>query len=183
VRARTHREIDVPSQVRVAASESVRAMSFRCAGSPTCMSNLFSLANPAFKVYVVAATFVGLHLLLLALWTGTVRAMRKVFVLPEDAALNRAAVAGAEHPETQRVQRAHANLIENAVPFLIIGLLYVSTGASACGAQVLMYGFVAARVAHTAFYLAHRQPFRTISFALGVVAIGTMAVQVLRAAI
>jgi glutathione S-transferase len=147
------------------------------------MSNLLTLANPAFKTFAVAATFIGLHLLLLALWTGTVRTLRKVFVVPEDAALNHATAASAEHADVQRVLRAHANLIENAVPFLIIGLLYVSTGASACGAQVLMYGFVAARVAHTGFYLARRQPYRTISFALGVIAIGTMAVQVLRAAI
>ncbi len=146
------------------------------------MTNLLSLANPAFKTYVLAATFVGLHLVLLALWTGTVRAIRKVFVWPEDARLNKGETSPTEHPDVLRVQRAHANLIENALPFLMIGLAYVATGASECGAQILLYGFVAARVLHSVFYLAGRQPFRTIMFGIGVISIGTMAIQVLRAA-
>ena len=147
------------------------------------MNDLLTLANPAFKTYVLAATFVGLQLVLLALWTGTVRAMRKVFVFPEDARLNKGEQVKAEHVDVLRVQRAHANLLENAVPFLIIGLAYVATGASASGAELLMYGFVGARVLHSIVYLAGRQPFRTIAFGLGVLSIGTMAIQVLRASI
>ena len=147
------------------------------------MNDLLTLANPAFKTYVLASTFVGLHLVLLALWTGTVRAMRKVFVFPEDARLNRGQQASAEHADVLRVQRAHANLLENALPFLIIGLAYVATGAGTFGAELLMYGFVAARVLHSIVYLAGRQPLRTIAFGLGVISIGTMAVQVLRATI
>jgi len=147
------------------------------------MNDVLTLANPAFKTYVLAATFVGLHLVLLALWTGTVRAMRKVFVFPEDARLNKGRQAESEHADVLRVQRAHANLLENAVPFLIVGLAYVATGASAAGAELLMFGFVAVRVLHSIAYLAGRQPFRTIAFGLGVISIGTMAIQVLRAAL
>jgi glutathione S-transferase len=147
------------------------------------VNDILSLDNPAFRTYVIAASFVGLHLLALALWTGTVRAMRKVFLFPEDARVNRGQQAATEHIDVLRVQRAHANLLENAVPFFIVGLAYVATGASACGAQALLYGFVAARVAHTIAYLAGRQPYRTLTFATGVLAIVAMATQALRASI
>lgn len=139
--------------------------------------------SPVLKLYALVASLLAVHMLLLALWTGTVRAMRKTFVNPEDAKLNKAAQADQDHPDVLRVKRAHQNAIENVLPFLAIGLVYALSGASKTGAQAYFFTFLGARVLHSIFYLWGRQPFRTMMFALGVLCMFGMAFQVIRAAI
>src|SRR5512144_2694499 len=116
--------------------------------------------NPALKVYAISGSIIAVQLLLLALWTGTVRVKNKTWVNPEDAQLNKGQQADADHPDVQRVKRAHQNALENAVPFFAIGLLYALTGPTPGAAQIYFYVFVAARVLHSIFYLWGRQPFR-----------------------
>jgi glutathione S-transferase len=135
------------------------------------------------KTYAIAATIVAVQMLLIALYTGTVRAQRKHWVNPEDAKLNKGANVEADHPDVKRVQRAHQNLLENAVPFFVVGLLYALTTPSKLGAQAYFFTFVGARLLHTVFYLGGKQPFRTLSFAVGVLVVLGMAVHVLRAVI
>jgi uncharacterized MAPEG superfamily protein len=144
------------------------------------MNALFE--NPAMRMYALAATVVALHLLALAFWTGTVRVSRKQYAVPEDAKFTNVALSDAEHPDVLRVQSAHRNAIENAIPFFAIGLLYALSGANRSGAQAYFGTFVAARVLHSLFYLWGRQPFRTIAFAVGALATIGMGAQVLRAA-
>lgn len=139
--------------------------------------------SPAFKIYAVSAAIVAIQMLLLALWTGTVRKRRGVFVNPEDAAGSKTAKADQDHEDVLRVKRAHQNLIENAVPFFVVGLLYVLTGATRTGAIAYFATFTAARLLHTLFYLWGKQPFRTITFAAGVLATLGMAVHVIRVSI
>lgn len=142
------------------------------------MQEIWEIAG--FRTYAIAGSIVALHLVALALWTGTVRAMRKVFVNPEDAKLFKGDQGEADHADVARVRRAHANLLENAVPFFVVGALYAMTNPSAVGAQAYLFTFVGARLLHTGFYLWGRQPFRTMMFAVGVLAIIGMAVHVLR---
>jgi len=85
------------------------------------------MTEPALRSYALAGTIVALHLIVLALWTGATRAMRKTFVNPEDAKLNKTAVAEDDHADVLRVKRAHQNALENAIPFFAIGLLYALT--------------------------------------------------------
>jgi glutathione S-transferase len=139
--------------------------------------------NPALKLYALVAALIGVQMLLLALWTGTVRTRHKQWVNPEDAKLNKGDQKDQDHPDVQRVKRAHQNAIENAVPFFAIGLLYALSGASKTGAQAYFFTFLGARVLHSIFYLWGRQPFRTLMFAVGVLATLGMAYQVIRAAI
>ena len=142
------------------------------------------LTDPATRTYVITSTILGAHLLLMALWTGTVRTLRKEWVNSEDAAFNKAKLTEVEHPDVARVKRAHLNGIENLIPFLIVGGLYVAFAKpSPTAAAIYLWTFTAVRLAHTFFYLAHKQPFRTITFAVGVLATFGMAFQVLRAAI
>jgi glutathione S-transferase len=142
------------------------------------------MENPAFQAYALSATLIAVQLILLAFNTGRVRTASKQVVNPEDIAVVKgAAVADREHPDVLKSQRAHANALENAVPFFIVGALYVSLGASKTGAEAYCYTFLAARILHTFFYLAGRQPFRTLSFALGAAATLGMAYHVIRAVI
>jgi uncharacterized MAPEG superfamily protein len=140
------------------------------------------MTDPALKTFALAGTVVALQLVLLALWTGTVRAMRKVWVNPEDAKLNKGEQADADHPDVLRVKRAHQNALENAIPFFAIGLLYALTNPSVGTAQAYFFTFMGARLLHSVFYLWGKQPFRTMMFALGVLCMIGMGVQVLRAA-
>ena len=137
------------------------------------------LENPAFKLYALCSAIIALQLVALALWTGTVRVLRKQWVNPEDARLNKGENTEVDHPDVQRTKRAHQNLLENAVPFFVVGLLYVLSGAHRSGAQAYFFTFTGARLAHTVFYLWGKQPFRTICFGIGVLAIIGMGVQVI----
>ncbi len=138
--------------------------------------------QPGFKIYAIVAAILAIHMLLLALWTGTVRVRHKVWVNPEDAKLNKGKHVDTEHEAVQRVKRAHQNALENAVPFFIVGLLYALTGPSKNGALIYFGTFCAARLLHTAFYLWGRQPFRTLMFAIGVLCTIGMAVHIFIAA-
>ena len=137
--------------------------------------------DPAFKTYALVSALLVIHLLVLAGWTGTVRALRKKFVNPEDAKLNKAEQVDTEHSDVERTKRAHANAIENAVPFFAIGALYAATKPSMMGVQAYFFTFLAMRVLHSVFYLWGKQPFRTMSFAVGAFATVGMAVHVIRA--
>jgi uncharacterized MAPEG superfamily protein len=135
--------------------------------------------NPGLKIYALCAAIVAIHLFVLAGITGGVRATRKVFVNPEDAKLNKAEQADNDHPDVLRVKRAHQNLMESAIPFFAIGLLYAFTGPKASSAQAYYFTFVGARVLHTIFYMMGLQPFRTITFVIGFLTVLGMSVQVI----
>ncbi len=142
------------------------------------------LANdPILSLYALTATLVSLHLIVLAAYTGRVRTLRKTYVNAEDATAFKGKEGEVDHPDVLRVKRAHMNALENAVPFLAIGLLYALSGPSKVGAQVYFFTFLGARLLHSVFYLAQKQPFRTLMFALGALATTGMAVHVIRVAL
>jgi uncharacterized MAPEG superfamily protein len=141
------------------------------------------LDSPALALFALTGSLLATHLILLALWTGTVRVRAKAWVNPEDAALNKGDKVEVDHPDVQRVKRAHQNAIENFVPFLAVGLLFALTNPSLTAAKAYFFTFLAVRVLHSIVYLRGRQPFRTLCFAVGVLAMIGMGVQVIVAAI
>jgi glutathione S-transferase len=146
------------------------------------MNTLF--ADPVFQGYALSVSIVLGILYGLGFHTARIRAQRKVVVNAEDVAINvGATVAEIVHVDVQRIKRAHINLLENAVPFFAIGLLYTFTTPSVGFAWALFGVFVSVRLLHALFYLNAKQPFRTLSFAVGALVNLTMAVQVVRAVI
>ena len=144
--------------------------------------NLLSL--PAFPLYAACCGVLIITMYGLAFWTAKTRAARKQVVNPEDIGVNPGShVAEVEHPDTQRVKRAHINALENAVPFFAIGFLYTLTNPGLMTARILMLTFVGIRLFHALFYLNAKQPFRTLSFAVGAIINIVMVVQVLRAVV
>lgn len=126
------------------------------------------LASPVFQMYTVSCVILLATLYALAFHTALTRGARRVVVNPEDVALDgRVSVAEVDHPDVQRIKRAHLNLLENAVPFFVVGFLYTLTGPGVAMAAGLFGVFVVIRVLHAAFYLTATQPFRTASFAIG----------------
>ena len=133
------------------------------------------LHTPAFEFYAVASlTLVGLFYFL-AFRTGGVRTRAKAVVNPEDVRVYAgASVVEIEHPDVQRVKRAHMNLLENSVPFFVVGFLFAITEPGLLVASVLYGLFVSARVLHAVVYLNGRQPVRSAAWFLGVVPVVIM---------
>lgn len=142
--------------------------------------------NPVFATYVIAASLMILKIMGQG-WI-TVWRMMKVgggFLNPEDAA------AGMVNPKprpgqldaddyVERSRRMHRNDLENIPMFLIAGLLFVWTQPALLTAQVLLYGFVAARLAHFwAYSTAKSHEVRATFFTFGSLIIIGMAVYTL----
>ena len=137
-------------------------------------------ANPALSLYALSAVALVFHLFILAGYTGYVRTKNKQWVNPEDAKLNKGENTDVEHPDVARTKRAHGNALENAVPFFVVGALYAMTDPGHTGAVAYFGTFVGVRVLHSIFYLWGRQPFRTMMFAIGVLACIGMGIHVIR---
>lgn len=132
----------------------------------------------AVSVAVLVVMMVGLGFL-----TAVRRRQLRGVMNREDVPLNPGSEVVQVEPEgLARVKRAHQNLLENAVPFIGIGAIFVATAPSVAEARVLCATFVISRLAHSGFYLAGLQPWRTASFIVGALVQLTMAFEVLRAA-
>lgn len=126
-----------------------------------------------------ALTYLLLVLKMMAVgWvTSLYRVRYRVFATPEDYALQ--GLSPASVPETQREQiertrRAHQNDLENILPFFAVGFFYALTQPEPAVAKVLYSTFLVARVLHSVFYLAALQPWRSLAFLLGQLAMLVM---------
>ncbi len=77
------------------------------------------------------------------------------------------------------MRRAHRNDLENILPFFVVSFLYVLTKPSYGAAAIYFWGFLAARVLHSIFYIRGAQPHRTIAFAVGAVLMFVMLLRTL----
>lgn len=135
------------------------------------------MKNPAFQIFALCTIVLAIKMLLLASWTAVVRVRTKHFINPEDLKLTGTPLVEVEHPDVQRVHRAHRNDLENIPIFLIIALIYVMAGGSAIGTRAYCITFTAARVLHTFIYLAGKQPWRTVMYAVSTACTVGMCVQ------
>lgn len=142
------------------------------------MTSLLLLNDPAFKVYAVCAVIVVLKMYMVGFYTGVVRRRVGVTTIREDVRQG-TQLAEVEHPEVQRVHRVHRNDLENIPAFLALGLIAVLAGVSPLGAEICFVLFTAARVTHTLAFLNAKQPWRSISFGLGVLANMALMVMIL----
>src|SRR5688572_11624962 len=71
-------------------------------------------------------------------------------------------------PEVDRSRRIHRNDLENIPAVVAIGLVFVAVAPPLVTAQWLMYGFVAARLAHfIAYSTAQRHEVRAAFYTIG----------------
>jgi microsomal prostaglandin-E synthase 1 len=125
------------------------------------------LAAPGFRLYALCAIVLILKMNAVGIYTASTRARLKVALNPEDAARFGAQLATTEHPDVERVLRAHRNDLENIPSFLVLGLIAVLAGAPVLGMQICFIAFTAARVGHSIAYIKSMQPWRSISFGIG----------------
>lgn len=136
--------------------------------------DIFTLQNPVFQTYVIAAALMCLK----ALAQGWMTVQRMIaakggFLNEEDT---RRTFSNPEpHPgqldrneHVERSRRMHGNDTENIPVFLGAGLIFTAAAPPLLLAQCLMYGFVAARLAHFWAYLTQQNhEVRAAFFSIG----------------
>jgi microsomal prostaglandin-E synthase 1 len=141
-------------------------------------SSLF-LSLPGFRLYALCAILLVIKMYAVAVYTAVTRGRLKVAVNAEDAASFGAQMTATEHPEVERVLRAHRNDLENIPAFLILGFIAVLAGAPVLGLRICFIAYTAARVLHSVAYLKAMQPWRTMSFGIGQLASLSLMVMIL----
>ena len=138
--------------------------------------------NPAFAAYTVSSCVLILNQIILWMMSAGVRGKSKVAMNPEDllSVSKGSTLVDSEPPEVARVMRVHANGQANILQFLFLGALFVQVGGSATEAQILFGVFTVARVLYSIVYMAGKQPWRTITFIIGVLTTVALLVEVLR---
>ena len=134
----------------------------------------FALDNPVFRIYVIAASLAVLKMIGHAfLVVQRMIRVRAGWASPED--LRRTRLNPQPHPSqlevnnlVDRARRMHRNEGENTPPFLAAGLVFVAAAPPAWLAALLLYGYVAARVAHAWAYATERDhEVRATFFTIG----------------
>jgi glutathione S-transferase len=146
--------------------------------------------NPVFATYVIAASLMVLKVMGQG-WMTVVRMMKVGggFLNPEDESkgwTNPKPRPGQLDPDdyVERSRRMQRNDLENVPMFLIAGLLFVLTEPVLWVAQLLFFGFVAARLLHFWAYLtAKPHEVRATFFTIGSLIVIGMAVFTLAYAI
>ncbi|WP_372610207.1 MAPEG family protein [Aquicoccus sp.] len=150
--------------------------------------SLYTLENPVFVTYAIAAALMVLKIMGQG-WV-TVYRMIKVkggYASPEDLRPGR---INTDPDPTQlepndyvdRSRRMHRNDLENIPGFLAAGFLFVAASPPLLLAQILMYGFVAARALHAwAYGTAKSHETRANFYTLGSLIVIFMALYVLAA--
>ncbi|KAK3102857.1 hypothetical protein FSP39_014478 [Pinctada imbricata] len=146
------------------------------------MASSLSFEDPIFSSFAFYATVVILKMMVMSLLTARVRLSKGIFANAEDGKLHKDPKVTTTHPEVERVRRCHQNDIENIVPFVLLGILYVLTGPDPWWAVLRFRVFAASRILHTICYLTPiPQPSRALMFGIGLSINVQMAVSVLRA--
>ena len=133
--------------------------------------SIWTAAHPVFVAYAITCVVLCLNLLMLWVSSGAIRAKGGVAINPEDGARYGVPVSEFDPPTVARLLRAHRNAEATIYPFLLLGLLFVSTGGKAAIAIPIFAIFVVARIVHSIVYLKAMQPWRTIAFAVSLLAV------------
>jgi glutathione S-transferase len=147
---------------------------------------LLNLENPVFTAYMIAASLMVLKVMGQG-WM-TVYRMLKVgsgWASPED--LRKGLINKEPDPSqlnvndyVDRSRRMHRNDLENIAAFWAAGFLFVLVNPNLLLAQVLLYGFVSARIAHFLAYATEQShEVRATFYTVGSAIVIYMAIHVL----
>ncbi|MBF5045197.1 MAPEG family protein [Aggregicoccus sp. 17bor-14] len=128
------------------------------------------LSLPGFRLLALCTLLLVLKMHAVGIWTGVVRSRRGLRTNPEDAQKYGGQAASAEHPDVERGLRAHRNDVENIPPFLLLAFAAVLAGAAPDAVRVCVVAFTAARFVHSLAYLRSVQPWRSLSWGVGLLA-------------
>lgn len=149
-----------------------------------------SMENPVFVTYMITASLMVLKVMGQG-WMTVYRMLKSDSGLASPEDLQVGPINRNPRPEqlqvndyVERSRRMHRNDLENIPAFLGGGLVFVAANPSPLLAAILMYGFVAARLAHTLAYVSKQShEIRATFYTFGSLAVIIMAVYGLAAAI
>ena len=150
----------------------------------------FTLDNPVFQAYVIAAALAILKMLFHAFFVvQRMMAAQGGFLNPEDTRKtfgnpNPSPSQTDANESVERARRMHRNEGENTPLFLAAGLIFVAAAPPLWLAQSLFYGYIVARLAHFwAYATAQDHEIRATFFSIGALIIAALAVIGLYAAL
>ena len=154
------------------------------------MITALTMENPVFVTYMIASAIMVLKLMGQG-WMTVYRMLKSDAGLASPEDLRPGLINRNPRPDqlelndyVDRSRRMHRNDLENIPAFLACGLIFVATGPSTLLANILMYGFVAARLGHTLAYATKQShEVRATLYTIGSVGVVIMAVYVLVAAV
>ncbi|XP_057309383.1 microsomal glutathione S-transferase 1-like [Hydractinia symbiolongicarpus] len=147
------------------------------------MADIYSNENPLFKTLAFYVGVLILKMFFVQMYTTFQRITKNIYATEEDITFadpsGKKVKIDPQNPIVERIRRAHLNDIENIVPFIFLGIFYISTHPVYSTTLLVFRIFTAARFLHSFVYLAHvRQPFRVLSFGVGIAVNIFMAVSI-----
>jgi len=147
---------------------------------------LFTIENPVFATYAIAAAIMILKIMGQG-WMTVFRMLKSDSGLASPEDLRVGLINKNPRPDqlavndyVDRSRRMHRNDLENIPAFLAVGLLFVAVDPSLVLAQVLMYGFVLARLLHAVAYATKQShEVRATFYTVGSLSVMFMAAYVL----
>lgn len=147
---------------------------------------LLATDNPVFITYLIAASIMVLKIMGQG-WVTVYRMLRCDAGLASPEDLRPGLINKNPRPEqleindyVDRSRRMHRNDLENIPAFWAAGLLFVTTAPPLLLAQILMYGFVAARLLHSLAYVSKQShEIRATFYTVGSVIVIFMALYAL----
>lgn len=149
-----------------------------------------TMENPVFVSYMVAAAIMVIKIMGQG-WMTVYRMLKSNSGLASPEDLQIGLINKSPDPTqldlndyVDRSRRMHRNDLENIPAFLAIGLLFVITGPSYMFANIMMFGFVGARLVHAlAYATAQSHEVRATLYTIASVIVMVMAVEVLLAGV
>lgn len=146
----------------------------------------FTMENPVFATYMIAAAIMVLKVMGQG-WMTVYRMLKSDAGLASPEDLQVGLINKNPRPEqlepndyVDRSRRMHRNDLENIPAFLVCGLLFVATGPSLLLTNILMYGFVGARLLHAIAYVSKQtHEVRATFYTIGSLIVIGMAIYVL----
>lgn len=130
-------------------------------------------------VYAVSTAVLFFKMQGIGFYQGAVRSKNKVFSNPEDAKAFKGEVLPQEHPDIERANRAYRNDLENIPMFLLMSLGYIMLTCPEKAGVICIMLFTFARIMHTVTYLKGMQPWRSISYGIGLLCSAFIAFNIL----
>ena len=152
--------------------------------------NTFSTENPVLVTYMITGAIMTLKIMGQG-WMTVYRMLKSNSGLASPEDLQVGLINKSPQPEqleindyVDRSRRMHRNDLENIPAFLACGVLFVMAEPSYLLANILMYGFVGARLAHTFAYATKQShEVRATFYTIGSAVVVIMAVYVIAAVI
>jgi glutathione S-transferase len=124
-------------------------------------------ASPLLLPFAAALVLLVYKAQILGAATAATRGKLGQFITQEDAEWLGGEYAFPDAPEVRRLGRMHMNDLEALVPFLIVGSLYLVSGASQTAGLVYFSLFPLVRLVHSFAYATRRPRLRRDAFATG----------------